>query len=86
MYVTAPDEPTSLYCPFPSDINQFAQKLKTYSLDWVRDLELVSDSKQQEKFLQADFALLSARCYPTANWEQLKLLTVWNICLFFLMT
>lgn len=77
-------EPTFLHCPFPSAINHFAQKLKTYSLDWVRGLKLVTDPKQERKFLQADFALLSARCYPTANWEQLKLLTAWNIWLFFL--
>lgn len=84
MSVNATVQSTSLYCPFPSAINHFAQKLKTYSLNWVRDLALVTEPKQQQKFLQADFALLSARCYPTANWEQLKLLTAWNIWLFFL--
>lgn len=70
-----------LYCPFPSVINQHCETVCQHTLNWARSFNLVTDESVYQSLLKAKFDILTARTYPNASLEYLKIFNdfmVWS--------
>ncbi|AFZ24839.1 terpene synthase family protein [Cylindrospermum stagnale PCC 7417] len=61
------------YCPFPSAINQHCEAAGQHTLDWVRSFNLVTDESVYQSLLAANLHVQTARGYPNASLETLKI-------------
>jgi 5-epi-alpha-selinene synthase len=68
---------TSLYCPFPSQINRYAGILEGYALEWVLRFKLLANESSYQRFCKSRFFLLVASAYPHSNLEELKIANDW---------
>lgn len=62
-----------LYCPFPSTINQHCEAAEQHTLNWVRSFNFVTDESAYQTLSAAKFHLMTARVYPNASLEALKI-------------
>ncbi len=66
-----------LYCPFPSQINKHVDVLENYALEWVLRFNLLKNKAVARSFSKSQFFLLTARCYPYCELEELKIINDW---------
>ncbi|HEY4035015.1 MAG TPA: hypothetical protein VGL94_13730, partial [Ktedonobacteraceae bacterium] len=78
-YITIPD----IYCPFPSLISPYVEKLHQHCLRFAKQFHLVQQGKAFRHFSTCRFAWFVARVYPFAEFDDLTLIADWN-CIFFL--
>jgi 5-epi-alpha-selinene synthase len=71
-----------LYCPFPSQINKYADVLEDYSLEWLYQFDLLANESAYRRFSKSKFFLLAAGTYPYCELEDLKIISDWNSWLF----
>ncbi|MCC5637521.1 terpene synthase [Nostoc sp. CHAB 5844] len=71
-----------LYCPFPSQINKYADVLEESALKWVLRFNLLTDDLTYQRFLKAKFYMLVALAYPYCQLEQLKVANDWMSWIF----
>jgi 5-epi-alpha-selinene synthase len=71
-----------LYCPFPSQMNPHVEALEEYSFNWAMNFRLVQGEAAIRRFRAAQYHRLSARTYPKAGLEELKLVNDWMVWLF----
>lgn len=71
-----------LYCPFPSQINKYADVLEDYSLEWLRHFDLLANESAYQRFSKSKFFLLAAGTYPYCEFEELKITSDWHTWLF----
>jgi len=74
----------SIYCPFPSAISPYAEKIHRHTLDWVQQLNLVTSEKAYKRLRASKFGRLAARAYPDAPLDRLEIVSDWNTWLFIL--
>jgi 5-epi-alpha-selinene synthase len=74
----------ALYCPFPSAVNRHAAAVQDETLAWVRHFQLVRREAAYQRFHAAKFGWLAARAYPRADFDELALVSAWNVWLFML--
>ncbi|WP_027160120.1 terpene synthase family protein [Methylobacter luteus] len=74
----------SIYCPFPSAISPHAEKINQHTLDWVQQLNLVTNEKAFNRLRASKFGWLAARAYPDAPLDRLEIVSDWNTWLFIL--
>ncbi len=70
----------TIYCPFPSCLNPHVEAAHEHTLDWATRFRLIKDTTMC-RFLASRFAWLTARVYPLAGLEELKLLNDWAVWL-----
>ncbi|MBD2504694.1 terpene synthase family protein [Anabaena azotica] len=68
-----------MYCPFPSQINQYSESLKDYSIEWAIRFKVLETEADYKRFRQAEFSFLAASAYPSCQFEELKIANDW-IC------
>jgi 5-epi-alpha-selinene synthase len=73
-----------LYCPFPSQINKYADVLEDYAIQWVQHFNLIENISEYQRFSKAKFFLLAAYTYPYCQLEDLKIANDWMSWLFVL--
>ncbi|TBR61102.1 terpene synthase [Westiellopsis prolifica IICB1] len=66
-----------LYCPFPSQLNKHVDVLEDYALKWVLRFNLLRNESVARSFSKSQFFLLTARCYPYCQLEELKIINDW---------
>ena len=66
-----------LYCPFPSQINKYADVLEDYALEWVLRFNLLENELAYQRFTKAKFYLMTPICYPYCEIEELKIANDW---------
>jgi 5-epi-alpha-selinene synthase len=71
-----------LYCPFPSQVNKYADVLEDYAFDWVLRFDLLANELSYKRFCKSKFFLLSASAYPYCQLEELKVANDWISWLF----
>ncbi|MBE1558177.1 terpene synthase family protein [Nonomuraea africana] len=71
-----------LRCPFPSEVNPHVEEASQDSFAWLLDTGMLDHPDTLERYRQARFGWLTARAYPLADREMLKLLMDWCIWLF----
>lgn len=64
----------TLYCPFPSTINQYASAAYHHNLDWLRSFNIVIDESASPNWRELKFSDLVARTYPTISLEALEII------------
>lgn len=74
----------SIYCPFPSAISPYAEKIHRHTLDWVRQFDLVTSEQAFKRLRASRFGRLAARAYPNALPDRLEIVSDWNTWLFIL--
>ncbi len=62
-----------LYCPFPSQINKYADVLEEYALEWVLRFNLLVNKSTYQNFCKSQFFMLVANAYPYCQLEELKI-------------
>jgi 5-epi-alpha-selinene synthase len=72
----------NIYCPFPSRMSPYAQSVHEHSLAWATHFHLIQGDSARRRFLNSNFAWLTARAYATATLEDMQLLNDWMIWLF----
>jgi hypothetical protein len=72
----------TIYCPFPSHMSPYAQAVHEHSLTWATHFRLIRGESARRRFLNSNFAWLTARAYSTAALEDMQLLNDWMIWLF----
>jgi Terpene synthase family 2, C-terminal metal binding len=71
-----------IYCPFPSAISPHVEAVNAHTLAWATRLGLVKEEEDAIRHLsRSRFAWLTARVYPLAGLDELKLLNDWAIWL-----
>ncbi|MBD2773803.1 terpene synthase family protein [Iningainema tapete] len=73
----------TLYCPFPSQINKYANVLEGYALEWALHFNLIANESNYQHFLKLKGFLLAASVYPDCELEELKIANDWINWLFF---
>ncbi|GBE93123.1 terpene synthase family protein [Nostoc cycadae] len=73
-----------LYCPFPSQVNQYVDVLEDYAFEWVQQFNLLKNTSEYQLFSKAKFFLLAAYTYPYCQIEELKIANDWMSWLFVL--
>lgn len=58
-----------LYCPFPSRISPFAEKVDQHTFRWLHKYDLLQSQEMYAKFKKFKFAWMTARTYPYADYE-----------------
>ncbi len=71
-----------LPCPFPSEINPHVREANQESFAWLTDTGMLPDADALERYKKARFGWLTARAYPHADREMLRLLMDWCVWLF----
>ncbi|BAY18135.1 terpene synthase metal-binding domain-containing protein [Anabaenopsis circularis NIES-21] len=71
-----------LYCPFPSQVNQYVDVLEDYAFEWVLRFNLLSNESTYQHFLKTNFFWLTANTYPHYQLEELKIGNDWLSWLF----
>jgi 5-epi-alpha-selinene synthase len=71
-----------LYCPFPSQINKYADVLEKYAIEWLLRLNLLTHESIYQRFCKSKFFFLSASVYPYCELEELKIANDWISWLF----
>ncbi|MBE9206652.1 terpene synthase [Nostoc sp. LEGE 06077] len=71
-----------LYCPFPSQINKYADVMEDYSLEWLRHFDLLANESAYKSFSKSKFFFLAAATYPYCELEDLKITSDWHTWLF----
>lgn len=66
-----------IHCPFPPQRSPHLGHARTHLRRWVHDMGLVRSPAAVERFDGADFGLLAALVFPTANREHLELVADW---------
>jgi hypothetical protein len=74
----------NIYCPFPSAISPYAERIHRHTLDWVQQLNLVTNEKAYKRLRASKFGRLAARAYPDAPLDRLEIISDWNTWLFIL--
>src|SRR5436305_13588245 len=72
----------SMYCPFPSQISPYAQADHEHSLAWATRFRLIQGEAARRRFHGTNLARFTARAYPTASLEDMKLLNDWMVWFF----
>lgn len=72
----------TLYCPFPTALSPHAEAVHQHTLDWVRELLLVTTDPEYERLCASKFGWLAARAYPNAPLDRLTIVSDWNTWLF----
>lgn len=67
----------SLYCPFPCQINKYADVLEDYALKWALSFNLIANESARSRFCKAKFFWLIAATYPNCQLEELKIANDW---------
>lgn len=70
-----------LYCPIDSSINSFFEQATNHTIEWVQRFNLHT-GESLIKFIGDNFGSMTARFYPTASLERLKLANDINSLLF----
>lgn len=71
-----------IYCPFTTSVNRHVETAHKHTLDWAMHFRLIQkDTAAMRRFLGSRFAWLTARVYPLAGPEELKLLNDWAVWL-----
>jgi hypothetical protein len=71
-----------LSCPFPSLINPYADQAGQETFSWFVASGMIDDAAEQKRYREADYSQLSARTYPYAGQDMLRLVTDWIVWLF----
>jgi 5-epi-alpha-selinene synthase len=71
-----------LYCPFPSQINNYTDVLEDCAIEWVLDFNLLTNESSYRRFCKSKFFLLTASAYPDSQIEELKIINHWISWLF----
>lgn len=74
----------AIYCPFPSAISPFADRIQQHTLGWVKQFNLVTEDKAWQLLVKSKFGRLAARAYPKAPLDRLEIVSDWNTWLFIL--
>lgn len=72
----------ALYCPFPSQLNQYVDILEGYSLEWLQRFNLLKNESVYQRFHKSKFFWLAAGTYPYCELEDLKITNDWHTWLF----
>jgi 5-epi-alpha-selinene synthase len=62
----------TLYCPFPSAINQHCEAIYLHTLEWVRSFNLLEELADKKIFV-ANLEVLVSRIYPNISLKALEL-------------
>ncbi|PLZ98232.1 terpene synthase [Fischerella thermalis CCMEE 5268] len=73
-----------LYCPFPYQINKYADVLEKHALEWVLKYNLLIDESYYQYFCKSKIFLLIAGSYPYCDLEELKVANDWLTWMIFL--
>jgi hypothetical protein len=60
-----------LYCPFESRINSFVEEANAHTAEWLMKYQLLPEGASIEEFLKNKYTWLTARMYPSADFENL---------------
>ena len=71
----------TLYCPFPSSVNVHAAQVQQHTTEWASRFALIGPDSCR-RFERARYGWLIARTYPNAPFEELAVITDWNVWLF----
>jgi 5-epi-alpha-selinene synthase len=71
-----------MYCPFPPQISSYAQEVHEHSLAWATRFQMIQGEAARRRFHGTNLARLTARAYPTASLEDMKLLNDWMVWFF----
>ncbi|GAA0912155.1 hypothetical protein GCM10009560_02340 [Nonomuraea longicatena] len=72
----------ALQCPFASDVNPHVDAASEDSFAWLLESGMLREPDMLERYKSARFGWLTARAYPLADRDMLKLLMDWCIWLF----
>ncbi|ABX05626.1 MAG TPA: hypothetical protein DEF47_19990 [Herpetosiphon sp.] len=78
---TVPATIPKLESPFPAQIHPLAAEVQQQTTKWVLEQGLLSEARRKA-FLDYNYTLLIARCYPYASVERLQIISDWNAWLF----
>ena len=70
-----------LYCPFPPAVNEQAEQVHAYTIEWINRFGLFSEHARR-RLPDVKVAWLAAYVSPKATQTELQLLADWNIWLF----
>ncbi|MBD2440394.1 terpene synthase family protein [Nostoc sp. FACHB-110] len=62
-----------LYCPFPSQINRYANLLESNAIEWLIQFNLLANESSYKRFCKSNFFLLVAGAYPFCPIEELNI-------------
>jgi 5-epi-alpha-selinene synthase len=71
-----------LYCPFRSGVNHHAEVVDRQTVDWARQLNLLTSEAAYKRIRATKVGWLTARVYPETPLNELQLLADWNTWLF----
>jgi 5-epi-alpha-selinene synthase len=71
-----------MYCPFSPQISPYAQEVHEHSLAWATRFQMIQGEAARRRFHGTNLARLTARAYPTASLEDMKLLNDWMVWFF----
>jgi hypothetical protein len=71
-----------LRCPFANEVNPHVAEASEDSFSWLLETGMLGEADMLERYKSARFGWLTARAYPLAERDMLKLLMDWCIWLF----
>jgi hypothetical protein len=71
-----------LPCPFPSEINPHVDEANGESFAWLTGTGMLPDADSLDHYRRAKFGWLTARTFPRADRDMLRLLMDWYVWLF----
>ncbi len=71
-----------IFCPFTAQINPHVKAAQLHLLKWVQTFNLVQKETARKRFMRANFAWFAACTYPTADADNLALVSDWFAWLF----
>ncbi|GAB1545485.1 hypothetical protein NUACC21_81610 [Scytonema sp. NUACC21] len=71
-----------IFCPFTPQINPYLEAAQLHLDNWVQHFGLVQSFSARQRFMQANFAWFAASTYPSADLDNLALVSDWLAWLF----
>ena len=72
----------SLYCPFPTKVNEHIKQAEQHTNEWVIKFNLLQNESAYKNFYAAKFFELAAYFFPDAPFEEFKIVTDWSSWVF----
>jgi len=72
-----------LRVPWPARTNQYVDSARTYARGWARDMGMLSSpgTWTEQTFDSDDWPLFAALTHPEASEDQLRRVSLWDVCL-----
>jgi terpene synthase-like protein len=73
-----------VFCPFPSAVSPYADRVQQATMAWAHSYTLVRSTRALQRLDRLQYGSFMGRAYPTASEKPLKLVADWNTWLFLL--